>query len=222
MHDLPAPDHLDLHMTQDTDNRRDVRFSLVSESGLIASNQHGIHLYHISELGVVGDDDRGTIFPRWSGFGDASGYSTICKTVSPHPALWIQGKLATHVLELDLGESGCFPVVANHQITEGRPAYHVGFYLRLQGRKGMAIGLGLHNEIAINTAVFGKPDSTRRLRAEIPGLNDPHRRRREVKYMDLDEVTGRIMIVVGPVPRCQRGESKTPYAQQLYLADIPI
>ena len=197
----------------------DVQFSLVSESGLTASNRLGIYLYHIPELGAVGDDDLVAISPQWSWSGDGSGSSTICKTVSPHPALWIQGKLTTHTLEFDMDESGCFPMVANHQVTEGRPAYHADFYLKLQGGKGVAIGFGLHEEIAINTAVFGKPDSTRRLRAEIPGLDD---RREEMKYVDLDEVTGRIVIVVGSVPRCRRGGNRIPYAKRLYLADIPI
>ena len=222
MHDLSTPDHLDLQMTQNADFRGDVQFSLVSESGLIASNQLGIYLYHIPELGAVGEDGPVTISPQWSWSGDASGCSTICKTVSPCPALWIQGEMATHTLEFDVDGSGGFPVVADHQITEGRPAYNVGFYLRLRGRKGVAVGHGLYKEFAIDTAVFGEPDITRRLRAEIPGLDGRHHRRDEVKYMDLDEVTGRIMIVVGPVPRCYRKPGRTFYAQRLYFADVPI
>jgi len=224
-HDLSTPDHLELHVTQDAEYPSDVQFSLVSERGLIASNQLGIHLYHIPELGVAGDGDLVTISPQWSWFGGASGCNTICKTVSPHPALWIQGELATHILEFDVDGSGCFPMVANHQITEGRPAHHVGFYLKLRGRKGMAVGFGEHGEIAINTGVFGRPDITRRLRAELPGANGRHGRRQDVvKYADLDEVTGRIMIVAsrGPRSRRKRGRSKIPYARRLYLADIPI
>ena len=208
-------------MSQDTVYRDDVQFSLVSESSLIASDQRGIYLYHIPELGLVGDGDPVTISPRWSWSGDASGCSTICKTVSPRPALWIQGEWGTHTLEFDVDESGCFPLVADHQVTEGRPAYYVGFSFKLQGRKGMAVGFG-KGEIVINTTVFGRPDITRRLRAGLPRVNDRRRRQEEVKYADLDEVTGRMMVVVGPVARCQRGPGRAPYAERLYLADIPI
>jgi len=73
MHDLSAPDHLDLHMTQDAEYRcSDARFSLVSEKGLVASNHVGIYLYHIPELGDVGDDVV-TVSPQWSWNGYTSG-----------------------------------------------------------------------------------------------------------------------------------------------------
>jgi len=226
MHDLSAPYRLDLHMTQDAEYRRsDGQFFLVSEKGLIASSHAGIYLYHIPELGDVGDDVV-TISPQWSWDGYISGCSTICKTVSLHPAFWIQGRIATHTLEFDMDGSGCFPIVANHQITEGQPAYHVGSHLKLQGRKGIVVsfGVGGYKEIVINTVVFGRPGITRRLRAELPGVDVNYRRRRlEVKYAGLDEVTGRIMIVVGTVPCHIRGVSTStiPYARRLYLADIP-
>ena len=97
--------------------------------------------------------------------------------------------------------------------------------LKLQGRKGIAVsfGEGGYEGIVINTVVFGRPDVTRRLRAELPGVDaDEHRRGRlEVTYADLDEVTGRIMIVVGTLPRPE-SENTIPYAWRVYFADIPI
>jgi len=95
----------------------------------------------------------------------------------------------------------------------------------------MGISVERPGEVVLNTGVLGKPDITRRLRAPIPGLNaDPPRRPRDiVKYTDLDEATGRIMIAVGPKShRCRRmsvGVSsgvETPYARRLYIGDLPI
>jgi len=129
------------------------------------------------------------------------------------------------MLEFDVDESGCFPVVVNHHRTEGRPAYYVGNHLKLQGRKGMGIDVERRGEVVLYTGVLGEPDMTRRLRAPIPGLNangGPC-----LKYTDLDEVTGRIVIVVGPrrMNRMSiRGSNwdDAPYARRLYIGDLPI
>jgi len=164
-------------------------------------------------------DEDTKLVPVWSRLLDASEFhGTFYKKASPYPALWLQGKQTTHTIEFDVDESGRYPVVVNHHITEGRPAFYLGNTLKLQGQKGMSVETGLQGEIVINTGVLGKPD-TRRLRAPIPGLNDgPWRGRSEVKYTNLDEITGRIMVVVGTEPG--RRSYVTPYARQLYIADI--
>ena len=211
-------------MTQEDDSCSDVLYLLVSENGLIASNQFGIYLYHIPELGAAGDDsDLVAISPHWSWFGRALGCrGTLYKTASPHPSLWIQGDRATHTLEFGVDGSGCFPVVVNHRIINGEPVYHVGRWFTLEGRKGMGVeSVGLRGKVVINTAVVGKPAITRRLCAVLPGFDRSWRRRDEVKYAGLDEVTGRIMIVVGPMPPCFR-VGRHSYARRLYLADLPV
>ena len=206
-------------MTQDVDPF-DMRFFLVSENGLIACDRLGIYLYHIPELGAV--DDGFDLVPIWSWSGDASRYcGSHYKTTSPYHALWLQGEKTTHTLGFDVDESGCLPKVANHHITEGQPAYWVGDHLKLQGRKAMGIDVKERGEAVIKTGVLGKPDLTRQLRASLPGLwdSDSHKQD-EVKYTDLDEVTGRIMVVIGTIPG--RSQENVPYARRLYLADLPI
>ena len=124
---------------------------------------------------------------------------------------------ATHALEFDVDESGCFPIVVTHRITEGQPAYHAGYHLSLQGRKMMRIEVKQHGEVIFNTGVLGKPDLTRQLRASLPGLSDDGWRIREVlKYTKLDEVTGRIMIAIGTE------FDQTGALWRLCLADLPI
>ena len=213
-------------MIQEDDGYTDVVYFLVSENVLIASNEFGIYLYHIPELKAIGNDsDLVAISPQWSWLGRAlECRGTLYKTACPHPALWLQGDRATHTLEFDIDGSGYFPVVVNHRIIDGKPAYDTSCWLKLQGRKGITVRLGLRWEIVINTAALGKPGITRRLCAVLPRFDDYHwRRREEVKYVDLDEATGRIMIVAGPIPLgFRRLTNKTLYARRLYLADLPM
>ena len=153
--------------------------------------------------------------------GDSSGYrGTLYKTASPHPALWLQGEHTAHTLEFDVDESE-FPVVVNHRITEGQPAYYVAARLKLKGRKVMGIDVKQRGKVVFRTGVLGKPDLTRQLRAPLPGVcTGPQIGQDEVKYVDLDEVTGRIVVVIGIVPF--EGRDDIPYVQQLCLADLPI
>ena len=181
-------------------------------------NPYEIWLYHIPELRAA---DEGTMLvPVWSrslGVSDCRG--TLCKTASPYPALWLQGKQAAHTFEFDVDESGCYPVVVNDRITEGGPAFYEGDHLKLQGRKGIGIETEQRDEIVFNTGIRGKTD-TRRLRAPMLGPNEgPPPAQGEVKYTDLDEVTGRIMVVVGPVP--DQWWDEVPCAWRLYVADLP-
>jgi len=87
----------------------------------------------------------------------------------------------------------------------------------------MGIDVERRGEIVLSTGYWGK---TRGLRAPMPGLNvngGPC-----LKYTDLDEVTGRIAIVVGPRRRMggmsTRGSNwdDAPYARRLYIGDLPI
>ena len=162
-------------------------------------------------------DEDTKLVPFWSRLLDASEFrGTFYKTASPYPALWLQGKRTTHTIEFDVDESGYYPVVVNH-ITEGQPAFYVGNTLKLKGRKGMSIETEWEDEIVINTGVLGKP-GTRRLRAPIPGLNiGIEFMRDEVRYTDLDEVTGRILVVVGQ----EDIEEDAHYAKKLYIAELP-
>jgi len=191
---------------------------VISENCLAVANHCEIWLYHIPELRAIGEGTM--LVPTWSqslNVSDCRG--TLYKTTSPYPALWLQGKQATETFEFGVDESGCYPVVANHHITEGQPAFYVGNHLKLQGRKGISVETERRDEIVFNTGVLGKPD-TRRLRAPMPGLNEcPRPAQGEVKYTDLDEVTGRIMVVVGPVP--DQWWDEVPCVRRGYIADLP-
>ena len=189
----------------------------------MASTHVGIHLYHIPELGAV--DDTPHLDPIWSWWASPGGlsgyYGTFYKTASPYPALWLQGEQTTHTLEFGVDESGCFPVVTNHHITQGQPAYYVERHLKLQGRKAMGTEVKQDGEAVFKTGVLGKPDLARELRASLPGMWDGHRfESDEVKYTDLDEATGRIMVVIGTVPDLR--SDSIPYARRLCLADLPL
>jgi len=191
----------------------------LSENCLVISDCFGIWLYHIPELGTIGENLR--LLPVWGRTLHGSRYrvGTLYKTASPYPALWLLWEEATHTLEFDVDESGCYPVVVNHHITEGPPDFKVGDNIELRGRKGMGVEKRRRGEIVFNTGVLGKPD-TRRLRAPIPGLNDNSRPAHDKVWdTDLDEVTGRIMILVGPVH--DRRLDAIPRAQRLYIAEIP-
>ena len=209
----PHQGYLDSRTAQDY-SASDVRFFAISENCFVVTSVFGIWLYHIPEFRSVGEDTM--LVPVWNLLVDASDYrGTLYKTASPYPALWLQGEQNSCTLEFDVDESGCYPVVANYKFVVSPPDFYMGTIFKLQGRKGMSIEAGLRGEIAFNTEVLGKTD-TRRLRAQIPGLNDePRITRDEVKYVDLDEETGRIMVVVGPV------QGNIPYARQLYIADLP-
>ena len=188
------------------------------------TNPRGIHLYHIPEPRAVGDGySLDPVWSWWSLVGDSLGYrGTLYKTASPHPALWLQGEHTAHTLEFDVGESE-FPVVVNHQITEGQPAYYVAARLKLKGRKVMGIDVKQRGKAVFRTGVLGKPDLTRQLRASLPGVyTGPRIGQDEVKYVDLDEATGTIMVVIGAVPNPARPRANVPFARQFCLADLPI
>ena len=191
----------------------------VSENCLVISDSIGIWLYHIPELRTIGEDLR--LFPAWGRTLHGSSYrvGTLYKTASPYPAIWLLGEEATHTLEFDVDESGCYPVIVDHQIIWGRPDFKVGDDIELRGRKGMGIETRRRDEIVFNTGILGESD-TRRLRAPIPGLNTgPRPKQDKAWHTDLDEVTGRTMALVGPVPG--RRQDDTPRVWRLYIAEIP-
>ena len=129
----------------------------------------------------------------------------------------------SHTLEFHVDESGCFPIVVNHHITLRQPAYYVERYLKLRGQKVMSTEVRQGGEVVFRTGVLGKLDLARELRASLPGRRLRGRRWLEqngVKCTDLDEVTGRILVVIGTVP--DQGADNIPYARRLCLVDLPI
>ena len=120
-----------------------------------------------------------------------------------------------------MDEFGDFPFVVKHRITERPPAYYLGRHLKLQGRKAMGLDVKRGGDIVFRTGVLGNPDLTRELHAPLPGMWAVYwYQLEEMKYTDLDEATGRIMVVVGTVAG-QRGSYNIPYARRLCLADLP-
>ena len=196
----------------------ETRVFAVSENGLIVANDDGIFLYHIPELEAA--DEGSGLIPAWDWRGDASDLrGTFYKTTSLSRVLWLQGRSATHTLEFGVDESGYFPVVVDHNITERPRTFHPTKHIKLQGRKGMCIECRPGGEFVFHTRVPEDPDLTRQLHASLRGL-DGRAWRDELKYVDLDELTGRIMIVVGRPNRRMRGDF--PRARRLYIADLPV
>ena len=74
------------------------------------------------------------------------------------------------------------------------------------------------------TGGLGRSDLARRLDARLPGVYEYSQlgQYSEVKYVDLDEATGRIMVVIGAAVDGDSGDDFTPYARRLCLADLPI
>ena len=178
-----------------------VRFFSVSENSIVLSHPEGIYLYHIPELGPAVDVDF-NLSPvwYWSGESSQSYYGSLYDTLSQYPKLYIQGPSSTHKLEFDLGESG-FPVVLNHSITGELPAYCVpdeGRGLVVRGRKGVRPSWsGDDPVIQFNTLLLGKEQATGVFRVRTDEEDSTVRGAR----MDLDEVTGRLLVCVELVER---------------------
>lgn len=204
-------------MAQD-DYPSEPRVFAVSERGLIVTNRSGIFLYHVPDL--RSEAQEFTLLPVWYWRADASGLrGSLYKTASQYPGLWLQGHRATHTLEFCEDGSGCLPVVANHNITKrSRPFFSLATHIKLQGRRGMGIVDRLKEAIFFHTGILEDPNCRRPIRIQIPGLNAGSWRG-EFKYMDLDELTGRVMVVVGPPTG--RTQDIIPYAERLYIADLP-
>ena len=118
-------------------------------------------------------------------------------------------------------ESGCFPVVVNHHIAEGQPAYYAKHYLKLQGRKVVGTEVGQGGEAVFKTGMLGKLDLTREIRASLPGFGDGDWRKQDkVKCTDFDEATGKVIVVINASPS-RRGDD-IHCARRLCLADLPI
>ena len=184
----------------------------MSEHGLVVANRSGIFLYHVPELG-----SDFTLHPVWEWAGNASYLrGTYYKAASPFPALWLQGGLFTHTLEFGEDESG-FPVVTKHDFTGGRPTFRSAEHIKLRGRRGMSIEQPLQGQIVIKTGVLEKPVAMRRLNVSLPGLTDCPQWG-GFMFADLDELTGRIMIIVGP-PISRRFDNIL-CARQLYVVDL--
>jgi hypothetical protein len=201
--------------TQDLDIESPVgEFFAVSENAIVVCDMGGIRLYHIPELGSVGDSS--TLSPVWSWSEDSIRYDgSLYDTGSQYPKLYIQGSLVAHKLEFGPGESGS-PVVLEHNITGERPAYHIPCEKReaiLKGRKGVRHHSKDGLEMVFNTLLLDREHTSGvfRVRAEELPEGNPLP---EVKHMDLDEVTGRLLVGVDSVHR-----HSGVYAQTLWLTD---
>lgn len=79
----------------------------------------------------------------------------------------------------------------------------------------MSIESRLEGEVVFHTGMLENPNLTRRLRASTLGPNG-NSLLGEINYADLDELTGRIMVVVGPI--VGRRQYDLPYTRRLYIA----
>jgi hypothetical protein len=191
-------------------------FFIVSENSIILCDMCGIRLYHIPELGSV--DDSSSISPVWSWSGVSTYYAgSLYDTGSQNTKLYIQGSLVTHKLEFGPDKSG-FLVVLKHSITEERPAYYIPCEQRgiiLKGRKGVRHHRDGCPVIVFNTLLLGKEHTPGVFRIRTDELSgEDYLPMQEVKHLDLDEVTGRLLIGVDFAYR-----DSGIHAQRLLLMD---
>ena len=199
-----------------------VRFFSASENSIVVCHPDGIHLYHIPELGSVGDSS--TLVPIWSWSGGSNQYyGTLYDTDPQHPRIYLQGSLITHDIDFGLDESG-FLVVLSHTATGGQPAYCVFDEERsfvLKGRKGVCYCMGGADgyTVVLKTLLLGREHTTGVFR--IRANESVAREGLSVQDLkvDLDEVTGRLLVAVESVTEGNLIES---HVRKLWLADSSV
>jgi hypothetical protein len=195
-----------------------VRFFAVSENSIAVCDPDGIRLYHIPELGSV--DDGSILSPVWSWSGESSRYDgNLYDVCTQYPKLYIQGSSVTHKLEFGLNEPG-FLVILRYSITRERPAQYIfdGRRFILKGWKGVChCWDDSPVTILFNTLLLGREHTSGEFRicaSELWEEDSDFLVVPEVKHIDLDEVTGRLLVGVDSVAR-----HSGVHARALWLMD---
>lgn len=187
-----------------------MQFFSISENGIVVCHPDGIYLYHIPELESV--DDYSVLSPAWSWSGESTRYhGSLYDVWSKFPKLSIQGSRNLHKLEFSL-EPG-FPVVLRHNVTRGLPRYCIPddeWGTAVKGRKWarhyQLSDIG--TQILVATLLLEREDEPGGFSVR-PGFS--MNEKLEVKYMDVDEATGRFLFGMG-----RRGLGR---ASKLWLVD---
>ena len=192
---------------------------MVSENAVVICDSEGIHLYHIPELGSA--ESYSTLKPVWEWRGKSEWFREIVPVTSPqHPMLYLQEASATHIIVFRIDASGRDPIVAEHRISGGLPAYLASLeegdhQLVVKGRKGLRYKIR-DGSPEFDTFLVGVEKSVSGLSAVLELSDDGIWDDQEVRLVDFDERTGRILIGTN-----RYGVYNLHEAIRIYLGDLP-
>jgi len=189
---------------------------MVSENTVVICDVEGIHLYRIPELSSA--ESFSTPSPIWEWLAKSKWFcGSACMTFSQHPVLYLQGGSGTHTIIFRTDPSGRNPVVTEHRISEEPPAYLSpkgdDDLFTMKGRKGLRCDIGREDPHRMDTCLLGREELAGGFSAFIEGPLDEEWEVHEIKFVDFDERTGRMLIATG-----LWGESE---ATRICLADLP-
>ena len=198
----------------------DIQFFMVSENAVVICDPKGIHLYYIPDLNSAGNFP--TLKPVWEWQGESmSFHNSVCVMSSNRPMLYLQEESTTHIIIFRMDASGRDPIVAEHRISEGVPAYLASIEgendhrFMLKGRKGFRYNFG-EGVPEFDTFLLGIEELASGFGAELELPGDGIWDDQEVRLVDFDERTGRILIGTN-----RYGEYNESEAVRIYLADLP-
>jgi len=192
---------------------------MVSENTVVVCDVEGIHLYRIPELSSA--ESFSTLSPTWEWLAKSKWFcGSACMTFSRLPVLYLQGGSGTHTIIFRTDPSGRNPVVTEHHISEELPAYLSSIgddnLFMVKGRKGLRYEVGGGDPCLFDTCLLGTEGLAGRFSAEIEGPVDDGFEEHKIRFVDFDEMTGRVLIAThGGV----WGESG---ATRISLADLPL
>ena len=191
---------------------------MVSENAVVLCDTEGIYLYHIPELSSA--ENFSTLKPTWEWRGESKWLcGSICMKPSQHPTLYLQEASAIHTIVFRMDVSGRDSTVAQHRIDEGLPAYFTSpeeendHLFVMKGRKGLYYNI---REESFDTRLLGIEEFAGGFDAELVLPDDGSWDEQEVRIVDFDERTGRILIGTN-----RSGEYSGNEAIRIYLADLP-
>ena len=195
---------------------------MVSENAVVMCDAEGIHLYHIPELGS--SEDFSALSSVWDWLGESKWYcGSVCMTPSQNPVLYLQGTSGTHTISFRLNTRGRDPVVTKHHIAKNLPA-RLTFLEEeeddrfvMKGRKGLYHNVGEGpSHSGFDTCLVGREELAGGFSADVELPEDDSWEEHEIRLVDFDERTGRILIGTD-----RSGGFNKDKGIRIYLADLP-
>jgi hypothetical protein len=194
---------------------------MVSENAVVICDAEGIHLYHIPELSSA--EDSSILKPVWEWPGDYEWFcGSVCMASSQHSMIYLQEASGTHTITFRMDASGRDPVVVEHRVSEKLPAHlaslEEGYPDRfvMKGRKGLHYNVDGVSSCEFGTCLLGREELAGRFSIELELPGDGSWDEHEVRLVDFDERTGRVLIGTNRYGAYNEGQ-----AIRIYLADLP-
>jgi len=192
---------------------------MVSENAVVICDLGGIHLYHIPELSSA--ENYSTLGPVWEWRGESKWFrESIHMTLSQHPMICFQEASATHTIIFRMDACRRDPIVVEHRVGGGLPVHPASpeddhHRLVVKGRKGLRYNFREENP-EFDTFLVGMEELAGGLNAVLELPEDGSWDNQEVRLVDFDEMTGRILIGAH-----RYGAYNYHQAIRIYLADLP-